>query len=226
MRKTTLLAITLLAVLSLPLWARGEAEEILPPYDPAIDGWQAVSWKKGAGTIKLSESRRFQLLVKNAVKAEPNALKLWLKEFCAPVLGLYASSGADFSLKPKGASMTGAADQVFTRASIDRQEAFGDDQIVTFGIKSMDGKIPALPKSSGRLYAFRGYVTVNPQTAGEAQTQAEMIMAHAVQRLAQEAFPGENIVGKRGRVWLVEHRFVFANAERLGVYCKIAVEFY
>lgn len=224
------LFITILLVLifsAVAAWGSGETEENLPPYDPSLEGWQALSYQEGIQFATPSPSRQFQMIYKNALQAEPNALRTYLQDFFGSTLALYASDGVGFSTRHNGSIVLFSGDESvsFTRIILDRQVPVLEDHFVSFTVKNRETPLPILPPTSKTRYTFRGYLTLSLSDIPGKPTQIEPVMMQAIQKLRLMLAQDDRKTTGSGRVWLIEHRYVGFRDGQIGIYCKIIVEF-
>jgi hypothetical protein len=213
----------------------GGASENLPPFNPDQTGWQSVTIEKGDVSVTQSNSRDFQIFYKDAASADPLTLQEVLSDFFPPAFALFAAEGVGFSLKTDSTAngltvtlLSGQAESALLRTSIVKQESFGNHQLVTFNLESRIGTMPVLDPSYANAghdrYTFRAYLNLAVASFPASTAQLEVVITRALAQMLGELRPGKPAAGGKGRVYLIDYRFVYSDNERLGLFLKLVVD--
>jgi len=213
---------------SLTAFSRGETEESIPPYDPGIEGWQALKIREVSEPIKPVNKKFFQLLYRNAAKADPNALNLYLRDFFGQALATYALGGAEFFLQKnhlKDIRFTVLKQPTsFVRTTLGKEERYKSDLIVGFNLSAEERLFPQLKPTVFKRYLLSGYITLPLNSLLLNPSQPESGIRYALARLSAEILADRESL--RGRVWLLEHRLFPSKEGQIGLYIKILAELY
>jgi hypothetical protein len=228
--KVVLSVVILLAGAAFSLYASGQAEKD-PVFDPALPGWQGVTVRKGFDHLKKVNDRFYHAYIKSVSGLNKERLATLTGDFIAPALELYASAGTGFTLqrdtghgwKATVAVLKAKSEQSLLRAMIYKAEDYGDNRLFTYKVKSYDKPFPLWEGSGQTRYVFSGVWNMTPLEL-PANGAFDYVIMRALERMAGELGPGEGPPLISGRLYLVEYRFLYISRERLGLYCRLAVE--
>jgi hypothetical protein len=210
--------------------ANGE-EEKDPVFDPVVRGWQGVSVQRGFDRVKRTDSRVFHSLFSSVSGIKKEKLDILIHDFVGSAFELYASVGADFSLRKTGdghwqaniARLKGDAEASLLRALVQKTEDFGASRLITYRLKSYDGLFPVWTANGTSRFVFQGVWNL-PAVELPEKGAIEPLLSRALERMAAELGPEPGPTLLAGRMYLLEYRFLYVSKDRLGLFIKLAVE--
>jgi hypothetical protein len=216
---------------SFPLAASG-TEEDLPAFKPQVEGWQSLTIEKGTGRIVEEDTRYFQVLFVNTAKTDRLVLQTMVQEFIIPTLQAASAAGLEFEVKREGTDgkltvtkLSADTTISLSRATISDTQALGNNSIIDLSLESRSLPLPAFSKTGRARYVFGGYLNQPIASYPKNSGQIDYFLMQELVKLCSDLFPGGS-APSRGRVFLLQHRFVYASNANLGIRFLLVVEFY